>query len=447
MIGLLKYKKVPDKLKPFMPISQVELLDSSISIIEEHQDVIDRILGVIEKMPKTYQTEDIDLDDKIVYLHYFAGGCDWYVIEKDKGDTLQNEGRAGLIHGRQYQAFGFADLGYGAELGYISIEELIQNPMVNLDFYFKPQPWKKINNPEDFSEESDIVEESELRDEEPLLKEAKPDCNLAKSKTHLQITIEIRNLIDAKGLNREQYSMDELEYLSYYDGLGGLQKSDYVKKLDVDKKREVLDQYFTPPLIINKMWGLALKHGFDFSGRKNILEPSCGIGRFFRYIKDIENHYIRAYEIDYYSFVICKLLFPSVDVFNESFEKIFFDKDMNVGLDNVKERFDLVIGNPPYREYNSTLKNVKNLMGKTEKEITLAETFDQYFIKRGVDLLRKNGLLIFVIPSTFLSNSNKYNKFKENLSKTCELIDAYRLPSKTFTATDIATDIIVLRKL
>jgi hypothetical protein len=48
---------------------------------------------------------------------YFTGGCDWWIVEKDSDPD----------HAGQAQAFGIADLGMGAELGYISIPELLEN--------------------------------------------------------------------------------------------------------------------------------------------------------------------------------------------------------------------------------------------------------------------------------------------------------------------------------
>lgn len=79
---------------------------------------------LILSMPATYET---DGDDKATYqLHYFRGGCDWWIKEKDKED-------------RQLQAFGYACLSdpQNAELGYINIEELLYN-RVELDLYWTP---------------------------------------------------------------------------------------------------------------------------------------------------------------------------------------------------------------------------------------------------------------------------------------------------------------------
>ena len=62
----------------------------------------------------------------LAHLHYFIGGCDWWIVEKDSDPD----------HAGQVQAFGIADLGMGAELGYISIPELLENG-AETDLYFK----------------------------------------------------------------------------------------------------------------------------------------------------------------------------------------------------------------------------------------------------------------------------------------------------------------------
>ena len=81
-----------------------------------------------------------------------------------------------------------------------------------------------------------------------------------------------------------------------------------------------------------------------------------------------------------------------------------------------------------------------------EKKWTGASEYDQYFITRGLDLLRENGLLIFIVPSSFLSNESKYNKLKEKIAAKADLIDAYRMPQRVFKTTDIGTDIVVFKR-
>lgn len=66
----------------------------------------------LEKIPKLYETEKIPLKEKDVYLHFFIGGCDWYIVEYDKKNEI---------------FFGYAIINgdfMNAEWGYISFIEL-----------------------------------------------------------------------------------------------------------------------------------------------------------------------------------------------------------------------------------------------------------------------------------------------------------------------------------
>ena len=64
----------------------------------------------LNKIPRLSETEHIPLEDKLIYLHFFLGDCDWYIAEYDGEDLF----------------WGFAHLGDDqcAEWGYISFAEL-----------------------------------------------------------------------------------------------------------------------------------------------------------------------------------------------------------------------------------------------------------------------------------------------------------------------------------
>ncbi len=92
----------------------------------EFKDEVNRLFEYITTLPKVYEQDRMG-DEAMVYLHYFHGGSDWYITEKD-------------IEDQQIQAFGYAVLNsdaLNAELGYINIEEL-KKLNVELDFYFEP---------------------------------------------------------------------------------------------------------------------------------------------------------------------------------------------------------------------------------------------------------------------------------------------------------------------
>lgn len=116
-------------IKQFIGKSQLSAMGAGVRGEEGQffKDKFVEVAKVIEGMPKTYDT-DGQGDKAIAYLHYFKGAGDWYITEKDS-DT-DGEG--------QIQAFGYADLGQGGELGYISIKELIESG-VELDLYWSPK--------------------------------------------------------------------------------------------------------------------------------------------------------------------------------------------------------------------------------------------------------------------------------------------------------------------
>lgn len=115
-----------DTLKLLTTPEQYEVITDAMTGEEGDHfiELIDRIHATWRAMPKTYET-DAQGRAALARLHYFTGGCDWWIVEKDT-----NPDGAG-----QVQAFGIADLGMGRELGYISISELLENG-AELDLYF-----------------------------------------------------------------------------------------------------------------------------------------------------------------------------------------------------------------------------------------------------------------------------------------------------------------------
>lgn len=79
----------------------------------------------INTMPVTYEQSELG-EDAVIHLHYFMGGADWWITEKD-------------MEGGTQQAFGLADLGHGPELGYISIDELVSIRGMDIDLHWEPK--------------------------------------------------------------------------------------------------------------------------------------------------------------------------------------------------------------------------------------------------------------------------------------------------------------------
>jgi len=122
-------KNSAEELKQFIGLSELRAIKENTRGEEGEffRKMISDLKTTIADMPKTYETEGMG-DDAPVTLHYFLGGSDWWIIEKDMLDE-------------QLQAFGFACLNgdkQNAELGYISIVDIIKYGG-ELDLYYKPE--------------------------------------------------------------------------------------------------------------------------------------------------------------------------------------------------------------------------------------------------------------------------------------------------------------------
>lgn len=42
----------------------------------------------LAQIPALYETESTELQDKKIYLHFFLGGCDWYIAEFNGKNTF-----------------------------------------------------------------------------------------------------------------------------------------------------------------------------------------------------------------------------------------------------------------------------------------------------------------------------------------------------------------------
>jgi hypothetical protein len=89
----------------------------------------------LAQLPRLYSTEGIPIEEKIIYLHFFIAGSDWYVAEYDPSERV---------------FFGFVVLNNDyrmAEWGYFSLDELIHlkiGPLeVDRDLYWEPKKFRE----------------------------------------------------------------------------------------------------------------------------------------------------------------------------------------------------------------------------------------------------------------------------------------------------------------
>lgn len=266
---------------------------------------------------------------------------------------------------------------------------------------------------------------------------------ISDKRTAYQVNRDIEAMIDAKGLNPKKYTSDARSFLAQYTGYGGLQE------VGADGSG-ILYEFYTPQVIIQKMWGMVIKAGFR--GGK-VLEPAAGIGDFIRYMPS-SDHFtndvsITAIEPQPYSHRITQILYPFVNAMEGYFEQQFINDKNESVKSKVTDEYDLVIGNPPYGSIQGFQGGKYFNMG--EDAYSKAQSYDEYFILRGLDKLRSGGLLCYIIGAEVANGATPWldkanNPTKEMIDQRGFLLDAWRLPNGVFDRTDVLSDILLIQK-
>ena len=115
----------------------------------------------LSRVPVFYSSEEVPLKEKMIYMHFFIGGCDWYAAEYSPDEQL---------------FFGFAILNgdlENAEWGYFSLRELceIRLSFIEIDrnLFWEPKravEIEKIRQAQRWClDDTEVVSQNTLREE------------------------------------------------------------------------------------------------------------------------------------------------------------------------------------------------------------------------------------------------------------------------------------------
>lgn len=157
--------------------------------------------------------------------------------------------------------------------------------------------------------------------------------------------------------------------------------------------------FYTPEAIVS----FILKWAFQGTKKADVLEPSCGDGVFLRQIKQYNYDYrqLTAIELDHYE--------------AEKAQKIGLKKanfkimDFHQFCVNSQQKFDLVIGNPPYIRYQYFDKQQQcyaaDIFNQAQLNYSKLTNAWVSFVVGSSLLLKQQGKLGFVLPAEILQVS------------------------------------------
>jgi len=189
----------------------------------------------------------------------------------------------------------------------------------------------------------------------------------------------------------------------------------------MDLNKNQLSQIFTPDYIAEFMVKNIKQHYFSTHNgsiidKIKILEPSAGKGIFLNYLSGEGFTDITAYELDQ------NLKTPLL----KGYPNIRFNFENFLGSD-ANEKFDIIIGNPPYlgQNYNAHIfqELVKNYSICKKYFVGNMDLF-YFFIHLGIDKLKPGGFLSFITTNYWLTKSKKTGiKFlKPHITNDCFMI-------------------------
>lgn len=174
-----------------------------------------------------------------------------------------------------------------------------------------------------------------------------------------------------------------------------------------------MGQFFTPHALCQRMVEMvAIEHS------ESVLDMCCGTGNFFNCLPNLHN--ATGFDIDANAVKVARHLYPEAEIFKQDIR--CFDP---------RQRFDIVLGNPPYN---------LDFEGNPSQF---------YYCKKAYDVLNPAGLLVVIVPHTFMQSAFWDRSVITTVDSRFSFIGQAELPCDSFSALGVeefATKVMVFAR-
>lgn len=300
------------------------------------------------------------------------------------------------------------------------------------------------------------------------------------------------NFIDEKDENflnciiEKVYNLEKSENLLSVDLRSDLHLSNIFGNLYESNlshnKRKILGEFYTPTPTVKYILTSAGYQSNVLIENRKLIDISCGVGSFVNQaILNLMDRFKTIYNIKYISeftieeaksiileikenivgidinpiaCILCQInihytifeLYKMIKKNEQDYELPLFNiKNFNALLLTDKDKYDFVIGNPPYLFIRDITEQDKKLIEKRDFKTGYGQyDYFQIFIELGIELLKEGGILGYIVPDSLLALSNSSNIRKYIYNNT--LIKEIYHTGPKFNEPVVSNIIIILEK-
>lgn len=189
--------------------------------------------------------------------------------------------------------------------------------------------------------------------------------------------------------------------------------------------------YYTPKDLAIKIMGLIEKKTYD-----NVIDICCGSWNLLYAAKEmLKCQCITGVDVD-----------TNVEQYKELKDHFFLEDGREYALRCYKKKkYDLVLSNPPFGVLTDDNRIMKDKLKNHKYSSMLTKRFENEMLVANMLLVKQEGVLITILPQTFIFGISNLNVRKE-IAKEFQIDAIIKLPEGTFKKTDIRACAVIMRK-